>query len=327
MRAIRSAHIRRAYNATTESCSASRRHLTISAVRCQSNASTTFVRRAAPTSATPAQPVRPAVSTAQPTKPVGTSTTAQPSPGPFTIRKAPTPPVQTERNTLANPPQEPILDLSQSGLSDQPPVLGKGSEENVDWTTSFSGLSQQAFSKEAADILLQPIEVDDIEIKADGILYLPEIKYRRILNRAFGPGGWGLAPRGETIVTAKCVTREYALVANGRCVVCVSLEGLEVERLTLCYRLVSIARGEQDYFDNDGIPTATEGCKSNALMRCCKDLGVASELWDPRFIRRYMAQNTKELWVEHVISKKKKKVVIRKDDEVKYPFKESKAGY
>lgn len=53
-------------------------------------------------------------------------------------------------------------------------------------------------------------------MKPDGILYLPEIKYRRILNKAFGPGGWGLAPRGETIVTAKSVTREYALVAKGR---------------------------------------------------------------------------------------------------------------
>lgn len=63
---------------------------------------------------------------------------------------------------------------------------------------------------------MQPIDVDDIEIKPDGILYLPEIKYRRILNKAFGPGGWGLAPRGETIVTQKCVTREYALLASGR---------------------------------------------------------------------------------------------------------------
>lgn len=126
------------------------------------------------------------------------------------------PPVQTERNIAANPPQEPITDLSQSGLSDQPSKTGTPSEENVDWTTSFSGLSSQAFSKEASDILMQPVNTDDIEIKADGILYLPEIKYRRILNRAFGPGGWGLAPRGETIVTAKCVTREYALVANGR---------------------------------------------------------------------------------------------------------------
>ena len=44
-------------------------------------------------------------------------------------------------------------------------------------------------------------------------------------------------------------------------------------------RLVAVARGEQEYFDPSGIPTATEACKSNALMRCCKDLGIASELW------------------------------------------------
>jgi len=62
-------------------------------------------------------------------------------------------------------------------------------------------------------------------------------------------------------------------------------------------------------------------------MRCCKDLGVASELWDPRFIRKFMAQHSKEMWVEHVVSKKKKKITMRKDNEPKYPFKESKAGY
>jgi len=55
------------------------------------------------------------------------------------------------------------------------------------------------------------------------------------------------------------VTREWGLVAGGR--------------------LVSVARGEQTFFDPSGMPTASEGCKSNALMRCCKDLGIASELW------------------------------------------------
>lgn len=45
---------------------------------------------------------------------------------------------------------------------------------------------------------------------------MPEIKYRRILNKAFGPGGWGLAPRGETNVSQKVVSREYALVCLGR---------------------------------------------------------------------------------------------------------------
>ena len=94
---------------------------------------------------------------------------------------------------------------------------------------------------------------------ADGILYLPEIIYRRILNQAFGPGGWGMVPRGEMTVTKNMVSREWALLAAGR--------------------LVAVARGEQTYFDPSGVPTASEGCKSNALMRCCKDLGIASELW------------------------------------------------
>ena len=87
-------------------------------------------------------------------------------------------------------------------------------------------------------------------------------------------------------------------------------------------RLVSIARGEQQYFDPEGVPTATEGCKSNALMRCCKDLGIASELWDPRFIRKFIAAHAKEVWVEHVTTKKKKRIFMRKDDVARYPFKE-----
>ncbi|KHJ31730.1 putative mitochondrial genome maintenance protein [Erysiphe necator] len=197
--------------------------------------------------------------------------------------------------------QPQIKDIS-SGLSDEPLDLSKESDQ-VDWTRSFHGLSSQPFSKEAAEILMAPLDLDDIEVKPDGILYLPEIKYRRILNKAFGPGGWGLAPRGETIVTGKSITREYALLAHGR--------------------LVSVARGEQDYFSPEGIPTATEGCKSNALMRCCKDLGVASELWDPRYIRKFMKANARQVWAEHVVTKKKKQVWIRKDDEVRYPYKQT----
>lgn len=120
------------------------------------------------------------------------------------------------------PPPTPNTDLPDltSGLSDQPIILDEGARQ-VDWARSFHGLSTEAFPKEAAEILLQPIPNEDIEVKPDGVLYLPEIKYRRILNKAFGPGGWGLAPRSETIVTAKAVTREYALVVLGRYVLLV----------------------------------------------------------------------------------------------------------
>jgi hypothetical protein len=133
---------------------------------------------------------------------------------PYTVRKAP-------EAAKAPPPKQPSIDDESpikdmtSGLADEPLILDEGSRQ-VDWTRSYHGLSEQAFSKEAAAILLAPIPFDDVEVKPDGIIYLPEIKYRRILNKAFGPGGWGLAPRGETIVTSKSVTREYALVAHGR---------------------------------------------------------------------------------------------------------------
>ena len=132
--------------------------------------------------------------------------TATPSPS----TKTSSPPPSRANGSVAPPSPPPKT------LTDEPLKLKEEDPSHVDWTRSFHGLSVEPFSKEAADILLAPLVPEDVEIKPDGIIYLPEIKYRRILNRAFGPGGWGLAPRGETIVTEKAVTREYALLAHGR---------------------------------------------------------------------------------------------------------------
>ncbi|TEB37090.1 mitochondrial genome maintenance MGM101 [Coprinellus micaceus] len=212
-------------------------------------------------------------------------------------------------NTVAKPaaPSQPVATpAGENGPLDGPLPHFVGSDGATDWSRSYHGLSTQAFLPETAELLMAPIVPEDIEIKPDGLLYLPEIKYRRILNKAFGPGGWGLAPRSETSVGPKIVSREYALVCQGR--------------------LVAIARGEQEYFDPSGVSTATEGCKSNALMRCCKDLGIASELWDPRFIRDFKGKQCVEVFAEHTPTKKKKKLWRRKDQPpFGYPYKEDKA--
>ncbi|ODV77400.1 mitochondrial genome maintenance MGM101 [Suhomyces tanzawaensis NRRL Y-17324] len=185
------------------------------------------------------------------------------------------------------------------------PIQSSPAESNqpINWSDSFHGLGSTPFAREVADILLAPIAAEDIEIKPDGLLYLPEIKYRRILNRAFGPGGWGLAPRTESYITPKQISREYALICHGR--------------------LVSVARGEQDYFGGEEkVTTALEGCKSNALMRCCKDLGIASELWDPSFIRDWKKKYCDEVFAEHVTTKKKKKLwKLKKNKTLDYPYK------
>ncbi|KAM0720871.1 hypothetical protein Q7P37_003156 [Cladosporium fusiforme] len=240
--------------------------------------------------------------------PAAPSTSAPPAARPAAPQPAPPKPAPTanpESTHHLSPSASSSLRSLTDGLVDPPPTLDEN-ERQVDWTRSYHGLSSTPFTPEQSAILQAELHPDDIEIKPDGILYLPEIKYRRILNKAFGPGGWGLAPRGETIVTGKLVTREYGLVCGGR--------------------LISLARGEQQYFDPDGIPTATEGCKSNALMRCCKDLGIASELWDPRFIRGFMRSHVREMMVEHVTTKRRRKHYMRKDDELKYPFKEVPSG-
>lgn len=194
-----------------------------------------------------------------------------------------------------------IADTFSRSLNDFTSVPQDQQMMSTNWSESFHGLGNEPFSPESQDILYHELPDDDIEITPDGLLYLPEIKYRRILNKAFGAGAWGLAPRSETLINDGLLTREYGLVIHGR--------------------LVSIARGEQTFFKESGIPTATEGCKSNALMRCCKDLGIASELWDPRFIKKFKKKNCESVFVEYIPTKKKKKIWKRKDEDVEYPFK------
>ncbi|KAJ2795371.1 hypothetical protein H4R20_005905, partial [Coemansia guatemalensis] len=169
------------------------------------------------------------------------------------------------------------------------------------WTTSYQGMATEPFEQRISDILMAPVTESEIEIKPDGLLYLPEIKYRRILNRAFGPGGWGLVPRGAHSVSGRTLSREYALICLGR--------------------FISQARGEQDYFDDSGLATATEGCKSNALVRCCKDLGVASELWDPSFISKFKEKYCVDEWVTHAVRGNKKRMWRLKTRQWEYPWK------
>ncbi|KAL2760040.1 hypothetical protein ACRALDRAFT_1022909, partial [Sodiomyces alcalophilus JCM 7366] len=171
----------------------------------------------------------------------------------------------------------------------------------IDWSRSFHGLGERPFPREVAEVLTQAVDPADVEVKPDGIIYLPEIKYRRILNTAFGPGGWGLVPKGDPVVGEKVVTREYALVAEGR--------------------FISQAQGENQYFTLEALPSAVEGCKSNALMRCCKDVGVASELWDPVYIREFRKKHVEQVWVEHVATKKRRQVWVKKGLDPAYPYK------
>jgi len=196
--------------------------------------------------------------------------------------------------------------LLQQQEQQQQAILSNFSEPDQ----SFHNISVKPFSETTQKILMEPVSDDDVEIKPDGILYLPEIKYRRILNRAFGPGAWGLMPRGIYHIDNGSICQQFALFCNGQ--------------------FVSQAWGDQAYdesMSHKSLASALEGVKSNALMRCCKDLGIASELWDPSFILKWKAEHGLEVWAVHVKTNQRKKLYRRKDRPAfEYPYSEEKAA-
>lgn len=154
----------------------------------------------------------------------------------------------------------------------------------------FPGLGMEPFSSEIANILQTPIAIDDVEVKPDGAIYLPEVKYRKILNQAFGAGGWALIPRGPHSLNGSTLSREYALFCQSR--------------------FMSQARGSSLVQGQSSPAASTEAVRSNALMRCCKDLGIASELWDRNYVMQWRDRfatkktindkfgNSKVVWVK-----------------------------
>lgn len=129
------------------------------------------------------------------------------------------------------------------------------------------------------DLLSQPVDPNKIRIRPDGLIYLPNVEYRKVLTAVFGPGGWAIFPV-QHWPDKSAVYYEGRLFASGR--------------------FVGQAVGEH-YFDpkqGDGYSTSVESAKSDCLTRCCKDLGIASELWDPDFVRQFKDDYCVPIWVE-----------------------------
>lgn len=156
----------------------------------------------------------------------------------------------------------------------------------------YQGISTKRVTPEQEKTLTDKVDENELDVLPTGEIYLSQIGYRRRLNKSFGPGGWALVPRSHLMSKGNLLCREYALFAEGR--------------------FIAEAIGEQEYYPNNprmSYASAAESVKSNALMRCCKDLGVASECWDKRFTEGFKTKfcviidnpnpnsRTKKIWV------------------------------
>lgn len=170
----------------------------------------------------------------------------------------------------------------------------------------YRGIAQRPFTDKQRAILIKSIDEErEVSIRPDGLIYMPEIKYRRRLNAAFGPGGWALLP--------------VKWAENGKTVICQA-------RLFVDGRFIAEAIGEADYIPHNNsytFATASEAAKSNALMRTCKDIGIASELWDPDYISEWLKRFALEVWCKTKDGKAKRFWRKKTDPPIdRFPWKE-----
>lgn len=128
--------------------------------------------------------------------------------------------------------------------------------------------------------LQEKVDIEDVEVRPDGLIYYPQVFVRDVLNKTFGRGQWALIEH-KTIEDKE----HNKLYFQGS----LYIRG--------CF--VAKAVGESNYFPlkQGGQPnpmfswaSVYESAKSDCLVRCGKDLGVGKELWQPKYSRSFLSE-------------------------------------
>jgi len=153
------------------------------------------------------------------------------------------------------------------------PIIMKQMEEGFE--TELAKLVTKAgklkLTQRQKKILLAKSDEEEIEIRLDGIVYIPWMNYAARLTEAFGME-WALIPKGmpKQSPGGDGIMWGFYLMIQGN--------------------LMGFSIGEQRYIRNNPEMTwgdACEGAKSNALMRLCKGIGMNLEMWKPSFVKKW----------------------------------------
>ena len=141
---------------------------------------------------------------------------------------------------------------------------------------STVGLSELKLTVDERAIVRRPIDRNrEVAIRPDGIIYVPGNVVRTRLQEAFGPGEWALRQERDPWYdpeTDECaydgslwIHGKFAARAIGGCK----------------WRPKNAAMAKSD---------AIEGAKTDCLHRCCKDLGICTEVWDMEWRAEWLAE-------------------------------------
>lgn len=164
----------------------------------------------------------------------------------------------------------------------------------------YSGASMLKITDEEQTKLTASFDEELIEIRPDGLIFLPQTFWRQRLNQAFGIGQWCLIIKGQHKDPDPQKDKLYVhgiLMARG------------------CY--LSEAVGEAELHSDNKLQSwasVWEAAKSDCITRCCKDLSIATELWQPQFSKAWVAKYAVEVWcdVKDRSGNVKKKKMFRK---------------
>lgn len=152
----------------------------------------------------------------------------------------------------------------------------------------------------ALKALDEPLDPGDVKIRPDGLLYLPWTWFAKRLNDAVGRLKWGLVPQGSP--KGRATGNNTELIVWGFWLM---IKGIPV----------SFAYGETSYRTNNNTMSyadAVAGAKSIALARCCKELGMALQLWDPQWIDGWKKEFA--VHIPNPTGNRPEKIWVRKDD-------------
>jgi hypothetical protein len=179
-------------------------------------------------------------------------------------------------------------------VSDKPETDERGMVLKSEFTPDYTGMATEPFSDEARKILAETPNHDEVELKPDGICFMPGVWYRRQLTRAFGAGGWGLRPTAPVRTVGNAVEWTGALYCLGR--------------------WVAEAVGGQPTSEWMSHADSIQGAKTDCLSKCCgHGLAMASELWDKTWREAWMAEYTTKEWKDGKDGKKGKWVFSLKE--------------
>lgn len=186
--------------------------------------------------------------------------------------------METDRSMAEDATAYPEVPAILTGPAPSPTAVGIEVER---YDRGFERVAEAPFAAEARAILREPIDPRQVEVRPDGIVYLPWVWYADRLNRAFGAGAWAIVPRDKPQRLGDTVVYNGALYVLGR--------------------FVREAWGECEYRANNptmSYASALEGAQSDCIVRCCKVLGIAKELWDPGWREPFLAAVVLKSWVE-----------------------------